>query len=396
MSARFFVATIALFVLSCNSQQKPAPSGPALDAEPPRSWSGKMQALSVTLSDLLPLVTSKAKFNAPANYQRIETDVRSLRTLAHGLQNTKAPNADPSMQVMSGLFEEDLERAGDSLRTGNREYARQILKDTTSYCVHCHTQTNNGPEFPHLRLNIDMSGLSKIDQAEYFAATRQFDRALAAYRETLAVDPSLAKDDPFSWEQGARAALAILVRVKYDAKETLKLVGSFEKNASIAKPFRATISNWKKTIQEWSRERQPRPTDRAKMLKEAERLLGLAQKRQEFPLDHSQDVVYFRASSLLHDFLQGQTERELSGAKAMYLAGLATEATRDMNFWTLHETFYEQCIRWVPNTAQSEKCFARLNDSVILGYSGSGGVKIPPEVSRRMEKFRAMAKPAQN
>lgn len=65
-----------------------------------------------------------------------------------------------------------------------------------------------------------------------------------------------------------------------------------------------------------------------------------------------------------------------------------------MNFWTMHETFYEQCIRLRPGTEQARQCFAKLKDSVTLGYSGSAGVNIPSEVSARLEGFRLMSEGA--
>lgn len=372
----------------CSSSNKPPSESTDVS---PVGWADKMQALSHTLSSLLPLVASRSKFNTEANAARIEEDTRKLKSLTHSLKTGDSPNGDPTMRMMSGLFDEDITRALDALKSGNRDYARHILKDTTSYCIQCHTQANNGPNFPVLSLGIDTKELKPLERAEFFAATRQFDRALDSYVEALG-DEKLAKADPFEWENAGRVALAITVRVKNDPKQTLAIVERIDKNKAKPASLQAPIKAWKKSIQAWSKEKAL-PADAKARLNAAKQMISAGQKKQEFPLDHSQDIAYFRASSTLHELMQtqaGGNDKDFQ-ANALYWSGVASEATRDMNFWTLHETYYEQCIRTTPGSTIAKQCFDKLKESVTLGYSGSAGVQIPPEVAKRLEGFRAMA-----
>lgn len=362
---------------------------------PPKTgWSAKMQALSKSLSELLPLVASKKKFSDPKNDVAIEANVKAVRALAHSLKQGDQPSADPSMQIMTGLFEEDIGRALEALKTGNRDYARHILKDTTSYCIQCHTATSNGPDFPRLNFDLNVNELSLVERAEFFTATRQFDSALGAYVAALD-DGEFAEKEPFEWEAAARSALAIAVRVKQDPADTMKVIESAKKNTKLTKSSKTSLASWEASVKEWMKEKDSPDDSPAALLKEAEGLIRKAQKKQDFPLDHSQDINYFRAGSLLHELLaqppatKGQSN-ELR-ARALYWAGIASEATRDMNFWTMHETFYERCIRMRPGTEQARQCFARLKDSITLGYSGSAGTNVPAEVTARLESFRTMA-----
>jgi hypothetical protein len=383
---------------ACNSPSKTdsaavsVSSGSPTTGTKPKVWDDKMQGLSVTLSELLPLVASRTKFNDPANFEKIESRARDLRTLSHDLKNTHAPNSDPMMEIMSGMMSDDIERALDTLRGGNRDYARLVLKDTTSYCFQCHTQTSadaaGRSSALRLNINVNTKSLSPLDQAEFFAATQQFDQSLAAYREAL-TDSRLAKNDAFAWEQAARSAIAIIVRVKNNPNEAAALIAQLEKQADLPASMKKSIANWKTSVRDWQHEPVKVPTGTE--LDRASKLIEAALKHQEFPLDHSQDIVFFRASRLVHDFLQKQRLHEAAGAKALYLAGVVAESTRDMNFWTLHETYYEQCIRWLPHSKQAEECFDRLKDSITLGYSGSSGVNVPIEVAKRMQMFRTLA-----
>jgi hypothetical protein len=244
-------------------------------------------------------------------------------------------------------------------------------------------------------LQIDMSAMSQVEQAEFYAATRQFSRALDAYAKVLA-DPGFAKSNPFDWEASARAAIAITVRVKNDPRATLKIVNQLEKIKKMPNGTRNVIKAWKKSIQDWSQVKSStiKKLGLSAKIDRAGSWIQLAQKRQEFPLDHSQDIFYFRASSLLHDVLESPDRSPALSAKALYLSGIAAEATRDMNFWTLHETYFEQCIRADSHSDQAKKCFDRLKESITLGYSGSAGVQIPPEINQRLEMFQALALPA--
>lgn len=384
-----------LVIAACTSNDKSSPASPDAKkaSSSAQSWPMRMHALSGTLSDLLPLVISRSKFSDEKNFAEIETETRNLRRLAHSLKAGDAPNADPSMSIMGGLFEEDIERALESLHMGNREYARHILKNTTSYCIQCHTQTGAGPEFPRLDLSLKTDDLSMLDQASFFAATRQFDRALNAYEKSLR-DPSFAQLDPFEWEQTARSALAIIVRVKNDPKAANAWISRIQAHSALPASVKTSLNRWKKSIREWQQEKAPSKIKTPlEVIARAESMIKTAQSRQEFPLDHSQDITYFRAARLLHEFLETYGPRHELGAKALYLAGIASEATRDMNFWTLHETYYEQCIRTIPHTAQAKLCFDRLKESITLGYSGSGGIRIPPDIALRLENFRKMAAP---
>lgn len=393
------LTALSLITSGCTSasrDQDKSASAQMPEEAPASSWAARMQQLSQTLAQLMPLISSSRKFNDPANAQKIEQTTQSLSKLAHTLQDTPKPSADPTLMAVSGIFEADIARALDALRGGHRDYARNVLRDTTSYCIQCHTQTNNGPNFPQLKLDIDMKDLTRLEQAELYAATRQFENALEAYRHVL-VGPDLVSRDAFEWENAARSAIAIAVRVKKDPKEALDLVRAIAKNPGVPQQMRASMTSWEASLNEWRREKPRGNPERAEtLLKDAQMLVARAQKRQSFPLDHSQDILFFRASSLLHDLLGRDPKADgLDGeerARTLLLAGVAAEATRDMNFWTLHENYYEQCIRFRPGSEPAKQCFNRLKESVTLGYSGSAGTQIPPEELRRLQRFEKIAK----
>jgi hypothetical protein len=395
ISMIFYSLVIQLTLFGCTSSHQKASESQKTNGGTTPTWAAKMHSLSITLSNLLPLVSSPSKFSDDKNLPRIESNVRDLRLLAHGLNNSDGPNADPGMRIMSVRFEEDVDRALENLQAGNRDYARNILKDTTAYCIQCHTATQNGPEFPHLDLKINMAELSPIERAEFYAATRQFDSSLAEYEKILKSE-SIAKSNPFDWERATRSTLAIIVRVKNNPQAVGQMIKIVRSNKQAPRAAKAVVALWSKSVKQWKKEKRSAFKSLNDQLAFAEVLLGKAQRQQEFPLDHSQDVLFFRASSLLSDLLAKHSRKDELSAKALYLAGIAAQATRDMNFWTLHETYFERCIETLPWSEVAQQCYGKLDESITLGYSGSGGTRIPPEVKRHLDHFKAMAIPSSN
>ena len=88
-----------------------------------------MQELYVTLVDIMTDVTSEKRFNHPSSKARIERNAKKLATLAHDINEKKmtAPDSDPTLKLVSGLFKDQADQAYSALKAGQRPYARSIL-----------------------------------------------------------------------------------------------------------------------------------------------------------------------------------------------------------------------------------------------------------------------------
>ena len=380
-----FVSTV-LLTFSCIQNEK------KLEPEKgPNTWQMKMQDLATVFSELVPLVASDQKFMDPKNKLIIEKDTESLRKLAHSLKTDKLPkNSDPSLKITAELFEDDLSRAKVLLSSGQLESARVILRDTSSYCIQCHTQSSTGPNFPKMKLDFPTDGLTQLEKADLYVSLRRFDQALTEFTKIIE-DKSFAAEHVFEWEQAARSAIAISVKVEKDPNKTLILVRKIAANPSTPQFVKESVKPWEASVQDWRRERKPLIASPSETLNVAERMILKAQSKQKYPLDHSQDILFFRASGILHDLLAFHNANDEIKARVLYLSGMAAEDTRDLNFWTLHETYYELCIRTVPHTNLSRMCFDRLNNSMIIGYSGSAGTSIPPEIQSKLNDLKMLS-----
>ena len=381
------LSTIAVGNVGCESaNEKSAPAGAASDSKASGEWSGRMQQLSQSLTQLLPLVADYRAFNDPSNAEIIQNSMTQLKSMSHQVKRSNKPSSDPAFTPIAEMLDEDLARAIVAYQSGNRDYARLTLRESMSYCIQCHTQTAGGPDFSGRRaLSVNMDSFSPLARGDFYAATRQFDDALEAYLKGVK-DKKYAQDDLFGWEKTARSALALSVRYKESPAHAREVVKAIQGNPQTPPSLKDSTRVWLQSIDKWEREKEP-----DSRLERADRLLKEAQKRASSASERGQDLLYLRASADLHQWLAAHPEPNAARAKALLMAGKAAEASRDMNFWTLHERYYEMCINTLPNSVMARECYKHLEDSVKLGYTGSSGVNMPREESERLKGLRAKA-----
>lgn len=400
MTARilsFALLTTVCLISTSGCSSKDRPATPA-NAETSQNWSNKMQELSAALNKLLPFVSDSKEFNNPAHSAEIDDATTRLKKLSHQVRNLDKPAADPAYDSIAKMLDDDLARAISALHSGNRDYARLTIRESIGYCIQCHTQAANGPSFPKLELGFEPSKLSPLGQGDYYAATRQFDSALTAYRKGIE-DPAYAKKDIFAWERAARSGLAIAVRFNESPKDSKKIARAIARNQSAPQSLKIAAGSWIKAIDRWAKETPLKPSvsqaGGPELLARAERLMKEADAQADNENEHGQDILYLRASSDLHKWLASHPgkpdEADASRARALYLAGRAAEASRELNFWTLHERYYEMCIEAMPHSDQAKECFKKLNDSVLMGYTGSSGLHLPPEETARLGRLKEKA-----
>lgn len=361
----------------------------SLHAEEP-TWSRRMQSLSQALSELLPDLTSQERFSNPQNADRIKKHVQTLSKAVHAIgkrSGAKPVDTDPTLHFVAELLEQEVARAQRELGRGNRAYARSVLKSVTGYCISCHTRSSSGPQFPELKLSADLESLKPAEKAEYFVATRQFDRAYAQY-ENLLSNTAFARSQKLDWEQAAKTALAVAVRVQRNPGNARHVVDLVLKQKEAPYFVRTHAASWREAIDQWEKEPKKSLDSAEGFFAEATRLTAMAKQQQKYPADHAADVWYLRSSAAAHDVLA----KELTGeraSQALYLAGLSYEALDDAS--SIHELYYESCIRTTPASEIAQQCYRRLEEVLYFGYSGSGGTSIPDDVAARLERLKKTA-----
>ncbi|MCB0405975.1 MAG: hypothetical protein KDD51_14430 [Bdellovibrionales bacterium] len=359
------------------------------------SWSAKMQDLSHVLPELLVDVSKENALQDRSTLARVKKNTAKLTELSHRIaksQKTKKGgpiDADPSIGMLSVIFEDEAKHAQTALNQGHLEYARSILLSISSYCISCHTRTDFGPKFPVLKLDAKTDSLTIGERADLFSATRQFDRALAEY-EKIILDPKVMQENPFEWDRAVKKMLAICVRVNKDPARAIEVLKKLPKNTTTVGFLDARLKDWISSLEAWKKNPKG-PMHSKTPLGKAKALMSAARGLQIYPADESGAVYYLRASAELHEVLrQKLPPRTL--AEAFMLTGMAYEAIDELKLWSLPEVYYQSCIRTYPHSSQAERCYERFEENVYAGYTGSSGTHLPVDVRKKLQELREEAK----
>lgn len=367
------------------------------DKKKEADWTAKMAQLRSTVSDLISDLVSTENLGKEKVRKRVIENATKLSSLAHDIEvkteekdeAKAAPDFDPTLQFVAEAFEEETTRAVKALKQGHVEYAARTLKAATQYCIACHTRSAGGPEFKDLGDASTLKKLSEFDAAEYLAAVRSYDEALKRY-EKIVRNPKWIDGNPYWWERAFRRAVAILIRVKQDPQETLNLASYVAESSHAPLYVREYAKKWVESARKWKTEAKREAKTVSGLLGEGRRLVAAAREMQEYPMDRTGDLLYLRATAVLHDLMaKGPEGKQLS--EALYLTGLASEVLQDAYFWTLHELYYESCIRHSPDTPVARQCYVQLESAVYAAHSGSAGVFLTDEVRKDLAEMKELA-----
>ncbi|MCM2282846.1 MAG: hypothetical protein NDI61_13485 [Bdellovibrionaceae bacterium] len=365
-------------------------------AEKTATWQMKMNEISQFLGELAPFLYDEAAYNDPANKAKIETLTGKLSELAHdidkkkmGKKGVQTPDFDPALEVLAAEFDDSVTRAHESFKSGYKDYSRALLRTSVSYCISCHTRVPTAEAKPMSGFNAGLAKAGAAERIRFFAATRQFDLVTSEFEKTFTDKQNVRVVD---LESAARVALSVALRVHKNIDEGLKIAARVAEHPSAPQSLKEEAKIWTKELGLWKSEASTAPTTAPATLAAARELVIRGQILQQSPSDARGDVAYLKASSLLHEMLKKKST-PAETADALYYIGVCYEALRDLGFWTLHESYYEACIRAKPASPRAEVCYSRLNDSVMLGYTGTRGTDIPMDVQRRLNTLQKMAKP---
>ncbi|OQW46410.1 MAG: hypothetical protein A4S09_05420 [Proteobacteria bacterium SG_bin7] len=355
-------------------------------------WGNRMQELSKTLANLLPFVMSRDDFNKEKNLKFIDENVKNMMELAHAItvkSSEDSPEADPSIKSLAKNFEIDMAKAYDGLQTGHREYSRQVLAMATNHCVACHSRSQMGPKLESLSANIDYQSLSPFVRAEVYASTRQFNLAIDEYNKIIHVRENIV-EIPFEVERALKKVLALEVRVFNDPKKALLLMNDFLSQTDLPHFLRREATIWRDDLMAWEKENHSKKMNKIDYKKNIEKLILSAQLKNTSGERDEPFINYLRATALGHEYLN-KFKSDAMYSEILLNMGICYESLQDLGYWTLSEDYYKQCIRETPHTDIALRCYNRLEQSIYLGYTGSAGTRLPPDIRTELKSFKELA-----
>ena len=349
---------------------------------------GRMREVFNALMNLQPMVVSEERFRDPKNKAEIEKDLKKLKQVSH-VFSKKMLDEEPGLAAIAKLYSDYINDVQTQFSKGNTEYARNRVRTVSAFCLNCHTRVTTEKSFTDFQNRIDKEGFTLYEKAEMAAATRQFDKALAQYREFLSKTPK-NEWEVVKYSRALRHAVNIAVRVKRDPQLTQAILDEAVKVKDLPEFVLDYVKQWKKDVVAWQQEGKEEDIKGAKAIAKAKSLIEKATASQAFPADENADISLLRATSYLHEALDEKPNSD-DRAEALYLLGMAYQVLQDPMLWDIDTIYYESCVREKPHSDLSKKCYRRYSDRIYLGYTGSGGTFIPESELKKLVELRKLA-----
>ncbi len=340
------------------------------------------------LIELQQYAADPARFQAKENYAEISSLISQLAGIADVLPEMMEDK--PGMAVIGKVYADYLSEIQKGFKNGATPYIRSKVRTATSFCFECHTALATTKNYKVVEKRIHNWNLTPAQIADFYAATRQFDKALKSYEFVLMASTS-EDGDVSEIARSLKSALSLAIRVKQDPNEALKLLSNVGAREDLPSFFSSQINQWKKDVADWKKEKPLSETSPAQAwLEKALDLIARGKKMQSYEADHIADVTYLRAINYIHEALRRDNTSELR-SQAYAMLGTIYAVLEDPLLWTLDTVYFEACIREVPHTALARQCFNHYAQEMYFGFSGSAGLDLPPEDTAKLKALQDLA-----
>jgi hypothetical protein len=346
-----------------------------------------MREIYASIRVLVPLSSDEGSFGDPKNRERIRGALSKLSALAEHVAD-HVGDKDRRIHYLGGSLSRE---SGEALRRfdeGRMRDARFFVQQLPDFCVACHSALPSPMDSPLARDFVsdkELARLSPARRAVLQVATRRFDDALASYESVFA----LPVVHPAELLQPLTQYLTVSIRVKNDLARPVPVLEKLAERPDLWRNLRTDVERWIQTLKSYASEPDRKPT-----LESARAPLDDAAAIIRFPTDRLVLVHYLVASSRFHRYLEDHPdEGDRDVAEAYYWLGLI-ESRVGGNYWVSESDFYlETAIRLAPRDPIATQAFALYEEEAILGWTGSSGNNMPPEVRNRVEELRSLVYP---
>lgn len=181
--------------------------------------------------------------------------------------------------------------------------------------------------------------------------------------------------------------LTTAVRVTRDLERIGPTLQALEARPDVWSQFRTDLGVWRTTIDRAIR----RPPEVS--LAAARALIEEGRSLARLPSDRTGRMHALLASRVLFDWLAAHGDDEPEAPEAYYELGVA-ELAIGRDYWHSKSGLHlERAIRLAPHTATAHAAFARLEQEIIFGFTGSSGTHVPADERARLDSLQTLATP---
>lgn len=337
---------------------------------------------------LVKVLAATAKESEVNNYKGMVETESALKVMADEAKiiHSITMKGDKEHEFLSQELQKSTELAYNRYKGGFREQAKFHISDVVSTCFGCHTSRNSAFDSQFTSTftkDVQLDNFEPLAKARFLSLSRQFELSASEY-ESLFLSKGLSTDELINLDPMVEY-LILTVRVKNDVNRALKAFTALGKR-NFPETVKRDIASWVlglKSIQAQTPEKDK--------LTQSKNMIKMARGSMEYPRDRSGMVQFVLASKYLHEYVNEEGLSKERKAETYYELGgcenvLATQFSADEA-----NIYFAEAIRLAPKTDLARKAFARYEENVLYGYSGSSGVHLPEDEKLRLENLKKQA-----
>lgn len=359
---------------------------PAQSVEPdPAETRRIMHEVFDALQQALPPSLDEKRFADPAHRKEIHAALRTLSRNADRL-SAHGSGSDQGFAFLSRSLAREANEIERRFAAGRFREAQFELHEFTENCVACHSRLPDERDADlssRFMTEPEIAALPLPERAQLAMATRQFDRALAAQEAMLtAPEFDVSSIDLLGYLDDY---LEVCVRVKGDFARPARALETFAKRPDVREGLRRETNRWVADLNELAKRRPSEGFESGRqMTQQAE---AAVEKEGERALT----VRYQAASGVLHRYVASAPRGDPHAAEAYYWLGVI-ESRIGRTFWLSQtEPYLEAAIRLAPGQPIAKRAYARLEEFVVAGNTGSSGEHVPKDVKAWLAELKRLA-----
>jgi hypothetical protein len=334
---------------------------------------------------VLPLSLDQKKFADPAHRAEIEESLATLSRNASRLSRHGAGHGS-SFEFLSRSLAREAAEIERRYAAGRIAEAQFELHAFTENCVACHSRL---PDPVDSRLSSrfmdeqEIAALPLPERANLAMATRQFERALAAQEGMLsAPEFDVGSIDLVGYLDDY---IEVNVRVKRDLERPARTIAAFAKRGDLRPGLRGELEHWVTDLRAYA-SRAP-----VEGLEAGRALARETEAASAGGNEHALLVRFEIASGALLRYVASLPDGDPREAEAYYWLGVI-ESRVGRSFWLSQtEPYLEAAIRVAPGSPIAQQAYARLEDFVVGGYTGSSGEHVPADVKSWLAELKTLS-----
>lgn len=333
----------------------------------------------------LPLATSRERFAAPENRERLERALAALSTSGKDLA-THTKGSEVGFARLGSYFADRTASLERRFRAGELDESRFLLWTLADTCMDCHERLPSGDSHLGSRL-VDTKALATLppeDRVRLEVASRQFTTALDTY-EAMFRDPAIPPTK-LDLADHLTDYLLVAVRVVQDPGRAQRAIDGLRARSDVSRYLVGQLGAWSAALGRLAA--RPAPTDQ---IAGAQALLAEAAAEARYPADRRVLVQAIAASGLLDRYVAAHPAPSSDTARAYLLLARAEQLIRRSFGASLTEAHLEAAIRMAPGSAIAAEAYDVLEENTIASFEGSAGLSLPADERARLDRLRAIA-----